>query len=224
MLVYLNTYSNWPARGFWIRNKTKNDLRYVDYRNGNILYTKIVDWGNLTFKSGSIELKPGMMLANTAASPTVTAIIDQVTLDSGTWTSGTAAGSLILKKYTGSSNFGTTATLYVNGQTAAMGNGISTRGYRGKTAQTWSYTDTIEPISDIDIGINLPSNGFFKDPPNENIAPEGIAFGLYPAQEECYTVDYLSGGSRVGIWLRQTIVDGTQARENLIGDLNFCWF
>jgi hypothetical protein len=227
LLVYAPSASNfadWPTRGFWIRNKNKNDLRYVDYRSGNILYTKIVDWGNLTFKNGTTELTSGMTIANAATSPTITAIIDQVTLDNGSYSSGNASGSLVLKKYTGNGVFGTTSNIYVNGQTAAIGNGVSTRGYRGKVAQNWSTTDTIEPISDIDIGIDIPSGNFFKDPSNENTAPNGITFGLYPAQDECLTHDYLTGGSSIGIWLRQTILDGTQARENIVGDLNFCWF
>jgi hypothetical protein len=224
MLAVLNAHTDWPTRGFWVRNKTKNDLRYVDYRNGNTLYTKIVDWGFLAFKNAAVELARGMRIDNAATNPGITAIIDQVILASGTWEAGNATGTLILKKYTGTSTLGTTATFYVNGTAAGGANGTSYRGYRGKQAQAWSAGDTVMPISDIDIGINEPTDGFFKDPPNENVAPDGVTFGLYPAQNECLTIDYLSGGNSIGIWLRQTIVDGTQARENIIGDINFCWF
>ncbi|GHT44582.1 hypothetical protein FACS189454_02420 [Planctomycetales bacterium] len=224
MLVGLTAHTDWPTRGFWVRNKTKNDLRYVDYRNGNVLYTKIVDWGFLAFRNAALELARGLRIDNSASAPSISAVIDQVFLESGTWEAGNAAGTLILKKYTGTGTLGATTTFYVNGTAAGVAGGTSYRGYRGKQAQGWSAGDTVTPISDIDIGINDPTDGFFKDPPNENVAPDGVKFGLYPAQNECLTVDYLSGGSSIGIWLRQTIVDGTQARENIIGDLNFCWF
>jgi len=32
------------------------------------------------------------------------------------------------------------------------------------------------------------------------------------------------GSESVGIWLRQTILDGTQAREDIDGSLQFAWF
>ncbi|MDR3111385.1 MAG: hypothetical protein LBU65_17075 [Planctomycetaceae bacterium] len=69
MLAVLNAHTDWPTRGFWVRNKTKNDLRYVDYRNGNTLYTKIVDWGFLAFKNATVELTRGMRIDNAATNP-----------------------------------------------------------------------------------------------------------------------------------------------------------
>jgi hypothetical protein len=62
--INVSNASNWPTRGFWVRNRTTNggigDLRYVDYRSGNTLYVKPVTWGYLPFKTGTVELKPGM--------------------------------------------------------------------------------------------------------------------------------------------------------------------
>jgi len=214
--------STWPTRGFWIRNKTRNDLRYVDFRSGNSLYLKVIDWGTMTFRAGQIAITPGMMLGS-SATPSTTAIVDQVILSSGSWASGDAAGVLHFKKYSGSA-FSATGNLYLGSQIAAIGNGTSTRGFRGLQAQTWSNNDIVEPTSDIDIGINLPVGGYFRDPVNQNTVPEGVTFGLYPAQDECVIVESLLGGSSVGIWLRQTILDGTQAREDLEGDINFTWF
>ncbi|MCL2623409.1 MAG: hypothetical protein FWD31_07055, partial [Planctomycetaceae bacterium] len=176
--------STWPTRGFWVRNKTKNDFRYVDYRSGNTLYMKAIDWGVYTFRTGRVAIAPGMMIGN-STSPTITAIVDQVYVASGSWAGGDATGTLILKKYTGSSFFGSTSNLYLGSQIAVTGNGTSTRGFRGLQAQTWQSSDAIEPASDLDLGINLPASGLFLDPPNENTAPEGVTFGHYPSQEEC---------------------------------------
>ena len=137
---------------------------------------------------------------------------------------GTTAGTLHLKKYTGSSAFSTTGNIFLGSQIAAVGNGTSIRGFRGLQAQTWSNNDVVEPTSDIDLGINLPVGGYFRDPVNENTTPDGVTFGLYPSQEECVIVESLLGSESVGIWLRQTILDGTQAREDIDGSLQFAWF
>ncbi|MDR1493996.1 MAG: hypothetical protein LBT05_14940 [Planctomycetaceae bacterium] len=216
--------SDWLTRGFWIRNKTRNDLRYVDYRSGNTLYIKTIDCGTLNFKNGGVELQPGMTIANATSGATITAAIDQAIFESGSWSNGTAAGTLLLKKYVGSSNFGTTATFYTGSQAAGVCNGISTRGFRGYSAQAWSTYDVVEPTSDIDIGYNLPAGGYYKNPVNETTAPDGVAFGHYPSQEECLIVESLLGGASVGIWIRQTILDGTQAREDVDGSLSFAWY
>ena len=215
--------STWPTRGFWIRNKAANagagDLRYVDYRSGNTLYIKAINWGWVNFTSGSIELRPGMTIGGQYSE---SAVIDQVILSSGTWTSGTAAGRLILKKFTG--DYANARQIHYEGVQAAMSSGASVKGYRGLSSVSWSNGQVVEPISDIDIGINLPSAGFYKNPENENIAPEGVTFGLYPSQEECLITDSLLGGDSVGIWIRQTILDGTQARQSIEGDISACWF
>ena len=48
------------------------------------------------------------MIGN-STSPTITAVVDQVHIASGSWTGSDAAGTLILKKYTGTSFFGSTS-------------------------------------------------------------------------------------------------------------------
>ncbi|MCL2119702.1 MAG: hypothetical protein FWH27_14900 [Planctomycetaceae bacterium] len=221
--IAVSNASTWPTRGFWIRNRAANagagDLRYVDYRSGNTLYIKAINWGWVNFTSGSIELKPGMTIGGQYSE---SAVIDQVILTSGTWTGGTAAGTLILKKFTG--DYANARQIHYEGVQAATSAGASVKGYRGLPTVSWSSNQMVEPISDIDIGINQPSAGFYKNPENENIAPEGVTFGLYPSQEECLITDSLLGGDSVGIWIRQTILDGTQARQSIEGDLNFCYF
>ncbi len=223
--IYVNNAADWPTRGFWVRNKTRNDMRYVDFRSGNQLYMKAIDWGVLTFRNAQSEIKPGMRIDNSAnANPSLTAVVDQVFLESGTWAAKTASGTLHLKKYTGSSIFGTTSSVYSGGASLFTGNGTSTRGFRGCSAQTWSNNDVVEPTSDLDIGVNLPAGGYFRDPINENTAPEGVVFGHHPSQDECLIVESLLGGASAGIWIKQTIIDGTQARENLEGDIHFAWY
>ncbi|GHT16594.1 hypothetical protein FACS1894189_0640 [Planctomycetales bacterium] len=216
--------SDWATRGFWIRNKTRNDLRYVDFRSSNTLYTKAIDWGIITFKTAQREITRGMRIDNYATSPSITAIVDQVILESGSWADKTASGTLHLKKYTSTSTFGTTSSIYSNGELLFTANGKSTRGFRGMTAQSWGSGDVIEPASDIDIGVNIPAGGYFRNPPDENTIPEGITFGYYPSQDECLIVESLAGGQSVGIWIRQTIIDGTQAREGIEGDINMAWY
>jgi hypothetical protein len=194
-------------------------LRYVDYRSGNTLYVKAINWGWVNFTSGSIELKPGMTISGQYSE---SAVIDQVILTSGTWTGGTAAGTLLLKKFTG--DYANARQIHYEGVQAATTAGASVKGYRGLPSVSWSASQIVEPISDIDIGINQPSAGFYKNPENENIAPEGVTFGLYPSQEECLITNSLLGGDSVGIWIRQTILDGTQARQSIEGDTSFSWY
>ncbi len=222
--MYVNNANDWPTRGFWVRNKTRNDLRYVDFRSGNMLYTKAIDWGVMTFKTAQAEIKPGMRIDNSATNPSYTAIVDQVFLESGTWAAKTASGTLHLKKYTGSSLLGATSSIYSGGNLLFTGNGTSTRGFRGCSAQAWYNNDVVEPTSDLDIGVNLPAGGYFRDPINENTAPEGVTFGHHPSQDECLIVESLLGGGSVGIWIKQTIIDGTQAREGIEGSLGFAWY
>ncbi|MCL2120353.1 MAG: hypothetical protein FWH27_18220 [Planctomycetaceae bacterium] len=211
--------STWPTRGFWIRNRTRNDLRYIDYRSGNVLYAKPVLWAVLPFKNGQTAITPGMTI--TTAS-TDNAVVDQVTVTSGSWTAGTAAGELRLKKLVGT--WSLDSPIRVEGVQYAQAAAAAVRGFRGFTAQSWGNGDVLETASDLDLGINVPSGGFFKDPAVDTLAPDGIEFKLCQSQEEAAIIDSLMGGETVGIWVRQNILDGTQARTEIEGDLNITWF
>lgn len=220
--------SAWPTRGFWVRNKTANngngDLRYVDYRSGNTLYTKPVIWGTVDFKNGQLEIKPGMTVVS-SQNATYTAVVDQVVLTSGSWETGDATGTLVLKDWTTSFNFTTGYNINVDGQRAATPSATSIRGYRDHAAATWSSGHVVEPASDLDIGLDIPDeNGLFKDPVNENIAPDGVAFGHFDSQANSVFAGPIMAGESVGIWVRQTILNATQARENIEGDLNYEWY
>ena len=212
--------STWPTRGFWVRNKTKNDLRYIDYRSGNTLYAKAILWGVIPFKSGSAAITPGMTITGTGT--TDEAIVDQVVISGGTWAGGNATGTLYVKKMVG--DWSADEAIRVGGTQYAAASAVSVKGFRGKTAQTWNNNDVLELASDLDVGINYPSGGFFKDPENENIAPDSVEFNLCQSQEEAAIVESLMGGAMVGIWIRQNILDGTQARTDVEGDLMVSWF
>ncbi len=211
--------TGWPTRGFWIRNKTKNDLRYIDYRSGNTLYAKAILWGVIPFKNGSTAIIQGMTITSAG---TDEAVVDQVVITSGSWAGANATGMLYVKKMVG--DWTTDRPIRVGGVQCALASAASVKGFRGKTAQTWASNDIIELASDLDIGINFPSGGFFKDPATENLAPDGIEFNLCQSQEEAAIVESLMGGETVGIWIRQTILDGTQARTDVEGDITCSYF
>ena len=210
--------STWPTRGFWIRNRTRNDLRYIDYRSGNTLYAKPVLWAVLPFKLGATAIVPGMTVTSAG---TDNAVVDQVTVTSGAWGTGNAVGELRLKKLVGTWALDT--PIRVNGIQYAQASAATIRGFRGTTAVTWSNNDVLELASDLDIGINSPVGGIFKDPESDTIAPDGVTFNLCQSQEEAAIVDLLRGGEIVGVWVRQNILDGTQARADIDGDVNVSW-
>jgi len=216
--------ATWPTRGFWVRNRTCNagagDLRYIDYRSGNTLYVKPVAWGYLRFQNGTSELKTGMAISG--GTYNATAIIDQVALTGGTWSAGTATGTLILKKFLGS--FYSNEAIRIDSTQVAQAAAGSSRGFRGYTAVSWYNNDRIEPTCDIDIGVNLPASGLYKNPENENIAPDSVTFGLYQDQTEALILESLMAGNSIGIWTRETILDGTQARQDISGDTFISWY
>ena len=220
--------TGWPTRGFWVRNRTANsgagDLRYVDYRSGNVLYTKPIVWGRVPFKDGKVEIKPGATIMN-GSNSSYTAVVDQVNLTSGTWEDGTAAGELILKKWLTNFSFASNAAITVDGIQAATASAASTRGHRGHLAATWSSGNIIELASDIDIGIEIPGeDGLFSNIETENVAPQNVLFGTHDAQLDSMFAGPVFAGGMIGIWIRQTILDGTQAREKVEGDLSLEWY
>ena len=202
--------ANWPTRGFWVRNRTCNagagDLRYIDYRSGNTCYVKPVTWGYLQFRNGTVELRNGTAI--TGGTSNANAIVDQVVLTGGSWSAGTATGTLTLKKFTGT--FSNSEQIRIDGNQVALAAAVSTRGFRGFTAVTWANNDRVEPASDIDIGINLPSGGFYRSPENVNIMPEGVTCGHYSAQDEALILESVMPGNsgdyedcEFGLWFAE---------------------
>jgi len=218
--------SNWPTRGFWVKNKTiaspKVDLRYVDYRSGNTLYVKPVVWGRIGFRDGNAQLKPNTPITDSYSTAN-SAVIDQVVVTSGSLEDGTAVGTLTLKKYVGNMYSG--YEIRVDGIRCAMSNTAFTRGYRDCSAVQWNSGNLVEPASDIDIGLEFPDeNGLFSNPDTENIAPGGVQFECVDDQFRSQFAGPVFAGAALGIWLRGTILDGTQARANIEGDLSFEYY
>ena len=81
----------------------------------------------------------------------------------------------------------------------------------------------LEVWPDFDLGI-IASTGLHADPPNEYTAPSGVPFQPYVDAAKPLIYDLLLGGDWLSLWIRQTIVDGTQARQNIIGNIRAMWF
>jgi hypothetical protein len=223
--------ANWPTRGFWIRNKSINapkyDLRYVDYRTGNNLYVKPITWATVPFKEGNSLLKQGTEIT-TSYSNTDNAVIDQIQITDGSLDNGTANGTLYLKKYTSySSSWYSNYEIRVksSGLKCAITTAYSVRGFRGCTAATWSTNNIIEPASDIDIGIEFPrEDGLYCNIENENVMPTNVIFECADDQIRNLFAGPLFPDKSIGIWTRETILDGIQARQNIEGALSIEWY
>jgi hypothetical protein len=222
--------STWPTRGFWIKNKTiaapKYDLRYVDYRSGNNLYIKPVVWATVPFREGNSYLQRGAEIV-TSYSTSDYAIIDQVVITSGSLNNGDASGTLYLKKFVSYASYwysGYEMRIKSSGLKCAMIDGYSVRGYRNCSAVTWNSGNIIEPASDIDIGVELPDeNGLFSNMENENIMPH-VSFECVDEQLKNLFTGPIFPAATIGIWTRETILDGTQARQNIEGDVSLEWY
>ncbi len=86
--------------------------------------------------------------------------------------------------------------------------------YNGHVLEVWP---------DFDLGI-AASTGLHADPSDEYTAPSGISFQPYVEATEPLIHDLLLGGDMLSLWIRQTIVDGTQARQNIIGSIRAMWY
>jgi hypothetical protein len=53
--------------------------------------------------------------------------------------------------------------------------------------------------------------------------PDNISFECVDHQLRNLFVGHVFPGANLGIGVRETIVDGTQARQNIEGDISFTW-
>jgi hypothetical protein len=122
-----------PIRGVWMLN----DVLYVfrDNLSGNagLIYKatssgwQAVSMGwHMKFRAGTSQINPGDVIANAASSPTITATVTTVLLRSGSWSGGTAAGTLIIAQPVGGT-FGNNATIYVGSTSKATSDSASTQ-------------------------------------------------------------------------------------------------
>lgn len=182
-----------------------------------------------------------------------TFIVTRVDIASGTLAAGTAKGICHFTKATGTGTYmgagtSTTSCYLTNTSTSvcvATGNNNLYRGWRPQldlrasnydalSASTGSNLasianrsissgDTLEVWPDFDLGV-IASTGLHADPVNEYTAPEGIMFQPYVAETRPLIYDLLLGGDSMSVWVRQTIVDGTQARQNIVGSIRAMWY
>jgi hypothetical protein len=215
--------TGWPTKGFWVRNKTVNagvgDCRYVNYRSGNTLYCFGVDWATLAFGTGTSEIRQGDVL--TGATSGATAVVDQVFLTSGTWAGGNAAGTLLLKKVVGT--FTNTEFLRVLGVNMARATANSVLGLRGYTAVAWAAGNQVEPMPDVDVGANKPANNQYENPASETLAPANVVFKDAFSSATALVLGNLAADKLHGVWRREWIMDGHQARAGVDADTRYIW-
>ncbi len=219
----LENATGWPTKGFWIKNTSislgAGDCRYVKSRSGNTLNCMAVDWATLGFDAGTTEIERGHTI--TGGTSGATAVVDQVTVASGSWAGNDAAGSLILKNITGT--FANDENLQVSASTVAVADGNSTLRLRGYAALSWSAGDTIELMGDIDIGLDAPSTNQFESPADEAQAPAGVAFQDAPSYSKGLSIGSLASSSIYGVWRREWIMDPHSARDGIDADTFYAW-
>ncbi len=215
--------ADWPTKGFWIRNKTVNagvgDCRYVNYRSGNTLYCLGVDWATLAFGTGTSEIKQGDVLVG--ATSGATAVVDQVVLASGSWAGGDAAGTLLLRKVVGA--FQNAEYLRVSSVNMARAAGASALGLRGYAAVAWAAGNAIEPLPDVDLGMNKPAANQYENPAAETVQPANVAFRAAWDKTTALDLGNLAPGKLQGVWRREWIMDGHQGRAGIVADTRYSW-
>lgn len=137
-----NNITSWPTASFWVRNRTRGDVRYIRFRSGNQLVQ--------------------------------------------------AAGISGLRG--------------------------------GGNATTWYSGDTIEIMSDVDVGFEIPAaDGAFCMPADPYTAPTGVIFQSADVAETAIDAgDLEPGGLRV-VWLRETVMAGHRVRKDVVGNLRVLW-
>lgn len=213
--------SGFPTKSFWVKNKTKNDCRYIPYRSGARLYASAVTWGTLTFNNGSSEIFQNDEIRDDTT--LATAFVDQIVVSSGTWGGGDAAGTIIFKGIEGGSFNTTNAISVIGGGGSAQVNAGSALGFRGYTGVAWAATDEIVILPHVDIGIDAPSANQFENPSTEILAPSGVTFTSPLDKATGQSIGNLATTAIYGVWQREVIVDGHQSRDDVIADIVYSW-
>ena len=195
-------------------NSTKTDCRYVNYRSGNTLACFGVAWATLGFDAGDVELVQGDSIND--ATSGATAVVDQIVVTSGTWAGNDAAGTLLLRNVVGT--FGNDNNIRVGVTVYAVADGASALGLRGYTAVSWAEADVIELMADSDIGLGTAVTNEFEAPTAETIAPDGVTFGIASID-----LGHIADAAQVGIWRREWIIAGHQARADVDATITYSW-
>ena len=215
----------WPARGFWIRNTTLDDCRYVGYRSGNDLHCYAAnEWTALSFDSGENEIFRGDIVVDGTTG--ATGVVDQIVVNAGSWGSLNAQGDLILKSVVGA--FGTGNDLEVLTVKAAEATGPDVPGLRGLTAQAWAITDVIELMPDVDIAVDLivetPPDGCPLGVPDDVYqAPDNLTWEAPIDPGSALAIASMLSGRTVGIWRREWVMDAHQPRPDISANTIYDW-
>ena len=216
--MILTNAASWPTRGFWLKNTTVNggagDCRYVNYRSGNTVFCFGVDWATLAFDAGDVEFFPGDTV--TDAITGATGIVDQIAVTSGDWATNDAVGNLLLKKVVGT--FGNNNNLEVSAVVVAVANGASVLGLRDYVAVNWAATNAIELMADVDIGQGTPTANEFETPVSETKAPASVVFS-----DADIDLGHVEDAALVGVWRREWILAGHQARADVDMTTFYSW-
>ncbi|MCK9570006.1 hypothetical protein M0R72_13770 [Candidatus Pacearchaeota archaeon] len=211
--------ADWIAGGFWVKNTTKDDCRYVTRRDGNKLYCAAVLWGTLAFDAGAEEIAVGDLIVG--ATSGAEAYVDQIVVSSGSWVSDDAAGTIIFRGWNGTA-FDNDENIEVSSTVMAVADGASALGHRGYTAVAWEAADDIEPMADVDLGLDAPSTDAYENPAT-NVAPSGVTFGDYPTFAAGLAIGDMAAAAYYGVWKRLTILDGMRIRADVDMDTYYRW-
>jgi len=211
--------STFPTQGFWVKNHTKDDLRYCKFRSGNTLNVFAVDWIEVAFVNGVTEPAIDDLLTQDVSG--ASGFVDQVFVTSGSFGGGDAAGVFRLRGFTGI--WAGFDDILLSAAIIANADNSNVIGYRGKTGQTWVDTDEIDMGSNIDIALEAPATLQFSDPVNEQVEPDNLTFSDPTVTQEALVIGNTAPAGIHGVWIREIIPFDAQQRDDLIGDLFFLW-
>ncbi len=215
--------TGWPTKAFWVEldDGVNTDFRYIKSRSGNTLTALLVDWMLVPFDQGQQEPTINSIAFDTTTGST--GIVDQVIVTSGTFGGSDAAGFLLLKLVDGPFNNNDEIELDSD-PLGAIVDGSGVFGLRGATAISFTAGDAIEPMGDIDIGLETPAGGdTYDDPADEITNPAGVTFSKADAIGLALTIGALAIAAQHGVWRREWIMNEAEARADINADTNYNW-
>jgi len=98
-------------------------------------------------------------------------------------------------------------------------------GLRGFSYAGWAEGDSLEPMSDVDLGVDGPKyiEPYYVNPGSETTAPSGIGFTHHATLATARSIGTLRPSESCGIWRREVIVAGHTTRESISTDTNYNW-
>ena len=100
------------------------------------------------------------------------------------------------------------------------------KGLRDYSAVSWAAADAVEPMSDVDLKINLPvfPATQLTSPTNEVSNPSGLTFTHAATQATALSLAAeLRPGELCGIWRREWIMDDASERSPMDAGTIYSW-